>query len=146
MSIGKVRGGELLALAGAICVVVSLFVPAYESPTTGTLDGWDTFGPAVVLLLVAAFGALWLFLATLAERSSALSVVAAVWCVPLGLLALVSALVRLLERPEHATSVCAGPWLALAGSLAILLGAWQAVHDERGSLYPPATPSPRPAP
>jgi hypothetical protein len=61
-------------------------------------------------------------------------------------LGLVAALIRLLERPDHATRVCAGPWLALAGALAILLGAWQAIRDERRSLYPPATPSPQPPP
>ena len=30
MSLAKVRSGELLALAGAACVVVSLFEPWYE--------------------------------------------------------------------------------------------------------------------
>jgi uncharacterized membrane protein HdeD (DUF308 family) len=145
MGLGKIRAGELLALAGGICVIVSLFVPAYETPS-GTLDGWDTFGAAVVLLLLAAIGALWLFLTTLTERSSALPVAAAVWCVLLGLVGLVAALVRLLERPDHATSLCAGPWLGLAGALVILIGAWLATRDERGALYPPATPRPRPRP
>jgi hypothetical protein len=146
MSIRTVRSGELLAFAGAVCVIVSQFVAAYEGPTSGTRDGWDTFGPAAALLLAAAGGALWLLLATLSERSSALPVAAAVWCVPLGLLAIISAFVRLLERPDHATRVCAGPWLALAGALAILIGAWQSIRDERRSLYPPASPSPRPRP
>jgi hypothetical protein len=145
MSIRKVRWGELLAFAGGVCVIVSLFVRSYEDPS-GELDAWDTFGPAVVLLLAAAVGALWLLFVTLTERGTALPVAAAVWCLPLGLIAVVSALVRVLERPDHATRVCAGPWLALAGSLAILIGAWQSTHDERRSLYPPATPSPRPPP
>ena len=145
MSIRTVRWGELLAFAGAICVIVSLFVRSYEGPS-GELDAWDTFGPAVVLLLAAAVGALWLLLVTLTERSSALPVAAAVWCVLLGLIAVVSALVRVLERPDHATRVCAGPWLTLVGALAILIGAWQSIHDERRSLYPPASPSPRPRP
>ena len=35
MSPRKVRGGELLALAGAACVIVSLFVPSYEGPRRG---------------------------------------------------------------------------------------------------------------
>jgi hypothetical protein len=54
--------------------------------------------------------------------------------------------VRLLERPDHATGLCAGPWLALAGALAILAGAWLSLSDDRGALYPPATPEPRPRP
>jgi multidrug transporter EmrE-like cation transporter len=146
MSIAKVRGGELLALAGAVCVIVSLMLAWYEGSSSGTLDAWDTFGPGVVLLLVATAGALSLFFGTLAERSAAVSVAAAVWCIPLGMAGLIAAVLRVLERPDHATGVCAGAWLALAGVAAIFAGAWQAVHDERGSLYEPATPEIRPRP
>ncbi len=146
MSPSKVRAGELLALVGAACVIVSLLVPYYEGPTTGTLTVWDTFGPAAALLLAATAAGLCLFATTLAERSTALPVVAAVWAIPLGLAGVISAIVRLLERPNHATAVCAGAWLALAGTLAILAGGWQAVRDERRSKYTPATPAPRPRP
>ena len=68
------------------------------------------------------------------------------WTIPLGLAGLIAAVVRVLERPDHATGLCAGPWLALAGALAILAGAWRSVDDERGALYPPADPEPRPRP
>lgn len=101
---------------------------------------------AIVLLLLAALAALWLFASTLTEHSTALPIAAAVWCAPIGLAAVIAAIVRLLERPQHATAVCAGAWVALAGALAILLGAWQSMRDERSSLYPPATPQPRPRP
>ncbi len=137
----RVRAGELLALAGAVCVIASLLQPWYESPT-GTLDAWDTFGPGLVLVMLAAAGALVLFIATLTEHSTALPVGAAVWTFVLGLLAVIAALVRVLERPDHATSLCAGAWLALAGAVAILGGAWQSMRDERRSLYAPATPEP----
>ena len=145
MSIRTLRSGELLAFAGALCVIVSLVEPWYEGPA-GNLDAWDTFGPTVVLLLLGAAGALWLLLSTLTERSAALPVVAAVWNAPLGLAAVVSAIVRVLERPDRATGLCIGPWLALAGAAAMLAGAWRSIHDERGSLYPPAAPEVRPAP
>jgi hypothetical protein len=146
MSPSKVRVGELLALVGAACVIVSLLVPYYEGPSTGTLTIWDTFGPAAALLLAATAAGLCLFAATLTERSTALPVVATVWAIPLGLAGVISAIVRLLERPDHATALCAGAWLALAGTLAILAGAWQAIRDERRSKYTPATPAPRPRP
>jgi hypothetical protein len=58
----------------------------------------------------------------------------------------VAAVVRVLERPDHATSLCAGTWLALVGAVAILVGAWLALRDERPSMYQPATPDPRPRP
>jgi len=67
------RAGELLALAGAVCVIVAMFLPWYQG-ATGRLDAWDTFGPAVVLLLLAAGAGLWLFVSTVTERSTALPV------------------------------------------------------------------------
>jgi hypothetical protein len=139
------RIGELLALAGAGCVIASLLTRWYESPI-GNLDAWNTFGPSVALLMAGACAALVLVLTALTERSTALPVSAAVWCVALGLVAVIAAVVRVLERPNHATSLCIGAWLALVGALAILVGAWQALRDERGSLYSPPSPERRPAP
>ncbi len=145
MNLKRLRAGELLALAGAACVIASLFLRWYETPT-GSLDAWSTFGPAVVLLMLGAGAALVLVAATVTERSTALPVAAAVWTVALGLVALIAALVRVIERPDHATSLCAGAWLALAGAVLILAGAWQSMRDERTSLYDPAMPPPRPPP
>jgi hypothetical protein len=144
----KLRGlrtGELLALAGAALVIVSLFERWYEAPS-GRLDAWDTFGLAVALLIVAAAAALALVLSTLFERSVAIPVAVGVWCVPLGAIGVIAALVRVSERPQHATGVCVGAWLALGGALAILVGAWLALRDERPSRYQPAIPEPRPRP
>ena len=145
MSLRRVRVGELLALLGAACVIVSLLEPWYEG-ALGRLDAWDTFGPALVLVMAAACAALALVLSNLAERSPALPVSLAVWTVLLGLIAVIAAVVRVLERPDHATSLCAGAWLALAGAVAILAGGWQSVRDERTSLYAPGSPEPRPRP
>lgn len=145
MSLRRLRLGELLALAGAICVIVSLFEPWYES-SVGRLSAWDTFGPSVALLIAAALAALALVVATVTERSTALPVAAAVWSTLLAFIAVIAAIVRVLERPEHATSLCAGAWLALAGSILMLAGSWQSIRDERPSLYEPADPSPLPPP
>jgi hypothetical protein len=145
MSLGKARGGDVLAFAGALCVVVSLLLRWYES-RSGTLDAWDTFGPGVVLLIAAAASAIAMFVSALFERNTAGAVAAGVWTIPLGLAGLIAAFVRVLERPDHATGLCAGPWLALAGALTIVAGAWRSVGDERGALYPPADPELRPRP
>jgi hypothetical protein len=141
----RLRLGELLALLGAICVLVSLFVRSYSGPA-GNLDAWNTFGPGVALELAAVCAALAVVITALTERGPALPVSSAVWCVPLGLAAVIAALVRALERPDQATDVCFGAWLALAGAVLILMGAWQALRDERPSMYPPARPEPRPRP
>jgi len=141
----RLRAGELLALIGASCVIVGLFLRNYEN-AGGPLTGLDTFGPALALMLVAAVGALGLVLATVTERSSAIPVAAAVWTTLLGSIAVIAAVIRVLERPQHATQVCVGSWLALGGSVAILVGAWLSLRDERTSLYGPASPETRPPP
>lgn len=139
------RLGELLALAGAVCVIVSLLLPWYEN-SLGTLSAWDTFGPTLALLIAAVAAALGLVVSTVTERSTALPVAAAVWSTLLGFVAVIAAVVRVLERPEHATSLCAGAWLALAGAILMLVGSWQSMRDERTSLYEPAEPPPLSAP
>jgi prepilin signal peptidase PulO-like enzyme (type II secretory pathway) len=144
-SLRSPRGGELLALAGAICVIVALTLPWYENAYT-QLSAWDTFGPAVALLIAATAAALMLVVSTITERSSALPVAAAVWSTLFGIIAAVAAVVRVLERPEHATALCAGAWLALAGAILMLVGSWQSMRDERTSRYEPAEPPPLPPP
>ncbi len=142
MSVRRLRLGELLAAAGAVCLIVALTLPWYEN-AEGKLSAWSTFGPAVVLLMLAAIAALALLLATVTERTPALPVATAVWSVLFGLIAVVAALVRVLERPDHATMLCAGAWLALVGAVAVLLGSWQSIRDERTSRYEPASPEAR---
>jgi hypothetical protein len=145
MRVTRVRAGELLALAGAICTIVGLFERNYERPS-GALDAWHTFGVGVVLLLLASAAAIGLFALTVLERSPALPVAAEVTAIILALAASIAAVVRVLERPDGATEVCFGAWLALAGALAMLLGSWQSLRDEHSSLYSPATPPPRTRP
>jgi len=141
----RLRRGELVVLLGALLVLVSLFVPGYDSPA-GKLDAWDTFGAAVALLLASACAGLALVISALSERTPALPVSTAVWCIPLGLAGVIAAIVRLLERPEGATSLAAGSWLALIGAVAILGGAWEVLRDEHTPLYEPVQPPRRPPP
>jgi hypothetical protein len=145
MSLRRLRAGELVALVGSACIVASLLLPWYATPL-GNLDAWDTFGGGVVLLLAALCAALAMVASALTERSPALPIATAVWCVVLGLAGVIAAVVRVLERPDHATSLCAGAWLALVGAVAILVGAWLVIRDERPSMYHPAQPEPRPRP
>ena len=123
-------------------MIVALTLPWYENQE-GKLSAWSTFGPAVALVMLGAVGALVLVLATLTERTTALPVAAGVWSTFFGIIATIAALVRVIERPEHATSLCAGAWLGLVGTLAILLGSWQSMRDERPGLYRPPDIEPR---
>jgi hypothetical protein len=145
MKLTRLRIGELMAMVGAVCVIVALTLPWYEN-LEGKLDAWDTFGLGVVLLIFSAAAALVLVLATITERSTALPVAAAVWSTLFGVVAVVAAIVRVLERPHNATSLCAGAWLALAGGVLIAAGSWESMRDERTRLYPPAKPEPREPP
>ncbi|HEV2981472.1 MAG TPA: hypothetical protein VGX51_08570 [Solirubrobacteraceae bacterium] len=145
MNVRWLRSGELIVLAGVALVVSSLFLRWYEGPG-GTLDAWDTFGPAMALVLAAAVAGLALVVSTVTERSTALPVAIGVWTVVIAIPGLVAAIVRVLERPDHSTTVCLGAWLALAGTVAIFAGAWQSLRDERPSRYDPAEPQPRPLP
>jgi uncharacterized membrane protein len=142
MKLTRMRSGELAALAGAVCVIVALTLPWYEN-LEGKLSAWSTFGPAVVLLMIATLAALALAFTTLTERSTALPVAAAVWSTLFAIIGVIAAIVRVLERPHNAGSLCAGAWLALLGALLMLAGSWQSMRDERTSRYPPATPEPR---
>ena len=126
-------------------MIVSLLEPWYEG-SLGKLDAWDTFGASIILLTAAACAALALVVSALTERTTALPVSLGVWGVLLGLAAVIAAVVRLLDRPEHTTKLCAGPWLALAGAVLILAGAWESLRDERPSLYESADPELRPGP
>jgi hypothetical protein len=145
MRLGRMRVGESLALLGAIGLIVSLKLRWYEVPK-GSLTAWETFGPAVVLLILAALAGLALALATVTERTTALPVAAAIWCTLFGFIGLVAAFVRVLERPQGASSLCPGAWVALAGAVLVLAGAWLSMRDERPGLYPPSEVEPRPAP
>jgi hypothetical protein len=132
----RLRSGELAALLGALGLIVALAaLPWYEN-AQGNLSAWSTFGPAVLLLILAALGGLGLALATITERSTALPVAAAIWSTLFGFLGLVAAFVRVLERPQGSSSLCVGAWVALAGALLVLAGSWQSLRDERTELYP----------
>jgi hypothetical protein len=138
----RLRSGELLALIGAISLIVGLAGPWYQTPS-GNVDAWSTFGPAVVLLLLDLLVAIALVLSALVERSPGPAVFWAVWTVPVGLIGLIAAVVRVLERPDHASALCYGAWVTLAGSVAILAAGWQTLRDEHRPLYAPANVQPR---
>ncbi len=145
MRLGRLRAGEILALIGALAVLFTLTLDWYENAER-SFDAWDTFGPAMALILIAALAALALVVTTLTERSTAFPVAAQVWSVLFGLIGLIAAIVRVLERPDGASTLCAGAWLALAGTILILAGSWQSMRDERTGVYPPARPVPREPP
>jgi hypothetical protein len=108
----RLRSGEIVAGLGAAAVVVALVAGG---------PSWLVIVP----LAAAALGALALVVTTLAERTPALPLAVGVVTVPVGLLAVIAALVEAIAEGGWPA------WLGLAGALAILLGAWRALADER---------------
>ena len=130
------------------CVIVSLLLAWYEGSSSGTLDAWDTFGAGVVLLLIAAAAARW----RCSERARRAQHGACRWRRACGRCrsaspGVIAAIVRAARAPRPRDRRCAPGrgWRSPAR--------WRSSpargrrsRDERGSLYPPAEPEPRPRP
>jgi hypothetical protein len=124
----RLRAGEWLAGAGGIALVATVWA-----------------GPVVlaVLLCCAAVPALALPVAQAVRRSPALPVALAVLASTAGFVAVILALVRVLDEPG------AGTWIGLAGALAALAGGWLSMRAEhvpgQGAPHVPRRPAPPPA-
>ncbi len=128
--------GELLALVGAACVIVSLLEPWYESADRQPRRLGHVRPRRRRCCSQRCARALAMVLSALTERSTALPVATAVWCVLLGLS-------RLDRRDRAGARAPRSRHLAVRrrrGSRSrapspILVGAWLALRDERPSLY-----------
>jgi hypothetical protein len=149
LSIGRLRGGELLAGVGAVVLLVSLFLdwvgPVGES-------GWDALGWLVLALVaIALLSAAGLVVLTAADRTVTHIVAAAVLtatAAPIALLALVLRALVFQPGSNELTTLRYGAWIGLAGAALLAIGAWWSLADERTdapeSAYTP--PAARPAP
>jgi len=153
MRLSRLRSGEIVAGLGAVALIVALFLDWFEQPLPvfrridpgDAVDavgisppwvdsGWGSLGwLALVPIVVAVLCGLALVLATLAERTPVLPLAIGVMTVPWALLAILAILVRLMFQPgdDAHVDVRWATYLGLAGALAILLGAWRALADER---------------
>jgi hypothetical protein len=168
--VSRLRAGEWIALAGAVALLVTLFLPWFgiEIPraeqqggirnvvstiSTGSWgSGWDALGWLVIAFALAAIGcAAWLAVANATGGPVAQSVAASVLTATAGTLAFVVLALRALvfqPGPNDFVVVRYGAWLGLLAALVLALGGWWATKDERTdapeSAYSP--PEPRPAP
>jgi uncharacterized membrane protein len=126
-----VRPGEVIAGIGGVLLLASLFTSWYE----GGVSGWAALSVIdVILALIALLGiALLVTQATLRRPGwpVALSVLASAF----GFIAVLLVLLRIVDLPET-EGLAGGVWLALAGAVALVAGAWRAMADERNRNVP----------
>jgi hypothetical protein len=164
MDVARLRLGETVALVGALGLFISLFLDWFgvdeaDATTEGLLStsGWGAFGPVVSAVAVAAIAlAVALAAATAARRPVALPVALAVLTTAVGIVTLVVLGVRTLllqpgldgDLPNELVSVDPGAIAGLLFALAIPVGGWLAMADERKDAPYAAPPNlaPRPAP
>jgi hypothetical protein len=175
LSIGRLRGGELLAGAGAVVLLVSLFLNWFDARLPAAAaqvrpsgvdeidvtlplgsdhasSGWDALGWLVLaLVVIALLCAAALVAFTAVDRPVTHIVAAAVLtatAAPIALLALVLRALVFQPGPNELVTVEGGAWIGLAGAALLAIGAWWSLADERTDAPESAyvPPAPRPAP
>lgn len=130
MDLRKLRGAELLAGAAGVVLLVDTFLPWFEF-RSGKLDAWQSFAVTEVVIAAAGVMAFTLVILTVAARTTAAPVAAAVWTTLIGLIATIWVLVRVLATPGGVIEHCYGSWLGLAATAAIPVAGWLSMRDER---------------
>ena len=156
----RVRAGEIVAGAGGVLLLVSLFLDWYSVPSEvpsgaldrqlSSVDAWTAFSVVDILLALVALLGIALALSQVVGRGPALPVALGVITTTLGLAATLLTLYRILNQPgpNELIGVEVGAWIGLVACLAVFLGAWLALSDERPRPADPPPPEPerRPTP
>ena len=147
----RVRAGEIVAGAAGVLLLASLFLEWYsvDSREDG-LSAWAAFSFVDLLLALVALLGIALAVSQVVGRGPALPVALGVITTTLALAASLLLLYRILNQPgpNDAIGVSAGAWVGLAAAIAVFLGAWLSLSDERPRPVDPVPPEPqrRPTP
>jgi uncharacterized membrane protein len=134
MDLRRLRPAEWLLTAAAVALVVALFLPWYAVEGLES-TGWRAFTVVDVILMLCAIVALVAVVLQGTQRSPALPVVSSVAATWAGILATVLVVVKLLDPPlDGSVSLRAGAWVGLGATVALVLGGWWAMRDERPGL------------
>jgi hypothetical protein len=147
----RVRPGEIVAGVAGLALLVVLFLDWYSVAGRETgLSAWDAFTVVDILLALVALLGIATFASQVAGRGPALPVALEVVTTTLALAATLLVLYRIINQPgaNDLTGVEVGAWLGAACCLALFLGAWLALSDERARPADPLPPEPerRPTP
>ena len=147
MDLRRLRAGEVLLASSGVLLLVSLFLPWYESSGTETLSGFESLTIVDILLALTALSAVAIVPITASQRVPAVPIALEALLTIAGLLATVLVLIRVASLPGDAAERELGLWLALVGAVGVVVGGLVAMRDERRS--PPGRPvdlSGRPVP
>jgi Na+/citrate or Na+/malate symporter len=129
VELSRLRGGEWLAAAGAVVMIVSLFVLHWYNPAPGvTQTGWRGVTHLHWLILVASLVGLALAVAQAVCRAPAWPVSLSVISTVVALLAVLWLVYRLVIQPPAHQQV--GAWIGFVGTLALLVGSYWSMRQE----------------
>jgi hypothetical protein len=137
----RLRGGDWLAGVGGAVLAISMFRPwfgkvsPYCQPFPGyscgrNFDAWRAFGFTDIVLLAAALAGIGVAVLAAASSKTDAQITSAAMTVPIGLLATVLVVYRVIE-PVGKLDPRFGLFLGLAACLAITYGSWRALRNER---------------
>lgn len=125
MRLDRLGSGEALAGAGGLLLLVALFLPWFDQA-----NAWEAFDVVDVILFGAALAGISVGIVTAVNAKTDAPVASAALAVPVGFLASVLVLYRVLN-PVADLDRRFGLFLGLVASLAVTYGCWRAVRDER---------------
>ena len=142
---GRLRDGELIAGAGGVALLVSLFLGWYSGASA-----WEAFSVLDVLLALLALVPLALVVLQATRESPSLPVAFSVLTVVAGALATLLVLYRVVNQPgaNDAVEVELGAWIGLAAAVVTAAGGWRSMRVEEipGAARPPIEDLPAPTP
>lgn len=148
MDLRRLRSGEWIAGVSGLVLLVVLFLPWYADDG-GSRTGWQSLGALDVVLALVALAAIAIPVVTAVHRVPAVPLAHESLTTLVGMVAVVLVSIRVLNMPDWATEREWGLWVALAGTLGIVVGGLLAMRDERlsrGARNTDLTGVPVPAP
>jgi hypothetical protein len=153
MDLRRLRHGEWIAAAGGVILVLSLFLDWYREfvgvDLAVDLTGFESFDVLDIVLVLIAALAIALAVLQAARDSPAIPVGAGVLTVVFGALGVLLVAYRIVNQPgpNELIEVRAGAWVGLLATVAITIGGWESIRDERVRGLPPGPePELRPTP
>jgi hypothetical protein len=131
MDLRRLRVGEWIVAVSGAALLLSLFLPWYETDGGAAATGWEGLAVVDVVLagIVAAVVALLLVTAT--QRVPAVPVALDSLVALAGFVGALLVSLRVLNLPDGAADREWALWLGLAASLGIVAGGMLAMRDER---------------